>query len=96
MALLNKQFVVETKSVGSSLKFCQIAEGGADLYPRLAPTSEWDTGAAQAVVTAAGGLVVDDSFAELQYNTKENILNPFFYVLADADYDWQKLLSNID
>jgi len=96
MALLNERFVVETKSVGSSLKFCQIAEGGADLYPRLAPTSEWDTGAAQAVVTAAGGLVVDNLFVELQYNTKENILNPFFYVLADADYDWQKLLSNID
>ena len=95
MALLNENFDVDTKNVGSSLKFCQIAEGGADLYPRLAPTSEWDTGAAQAVVTAAGGLVVDDSFAELQYNTKENILNPFFFVIADTDYPWQKLLSNI-
>jgi 3'(2'), 5'-bisphosphate nucleotidase len=95
MALLNENFDVDTKNVGSSLKFCKIAEGGADLYPRLAPTSEWDTGAAQAVVTAAGGLVVDDSFAELQYNTKENILNPFFFVIADTDYPWQKLLSNI-
>ena len=48
--------------MGSSLKLCLIAEGQADLYPRLAPTSEWDTAAAHAVVIAAGGEVVDDEF----------------------------------
>jgi 3'(2'), 5'-bisphosphate nucleotidase len=79
--------------MGSSLKLCLIAEGHADLYPRLAPTSEWDTAAAQAVVEAAGGVVVDDNFQVLRYNTKENILNPFFYVIGDRGYDWEQLLG---
>ncbi|MFT5208419.1 MAG: 3'(2'), 5'-bisphosphate nucleotidase [Flavobacterium sp.] len=90
---LSKCFTVSTLGVGSSLKFCIIAEGKADLYPRLAPTSEWDTAAAQAVVEAAGGLVVDADFKPLRYNTKENILNPFFYVLADPTYDWASALN---
>ena len=91
--ILESKFELETLSVGSSLKFCMIAEGQADLYPRLAPTSEWDTAAAQAVVEAAGGQVVDTSMMPLQYNTKENILNPYFYVFADPDYDWASLLN---
>lgn len=85
--------LVETKNMGSSLKFCLVAEGEADLYPRLAPTSEWDTAAAQAVVEAAGGAVVDSSFKLLRYNTKEDMLNPFFYVIGDQSYDWRHLLS---
>ena len=54
------------KSMGSSLKFCLLAEGQADFYPRLGPTSEWDTAAAHAVVLAAGGLIVtnDATIAE--------------------------------
>ena len=64
---------------GSSLKFCMIAEGLADLYPRLGPTSEWDTAAAQAVVEGAGGSVKDLSGVRLQYSKKE-ILNPHFIV----------------
>ena len=84
---------VETKNMGSSLKLCLVAEGQADLYPRLALTSEWDTAAAQAVVEAAGGKVVDTDFNILSYNTKDDILNPFFYVIGDTDYDWQKLLQ---
>lgn len=62
---------------GSSLKFCRIAEGEADLYPRLAPTCEWDTAAAQAVLEAAGGFVHDLQGQPLRYG-KSNILNPFF------------------
>jgi len=92
MNALSKRFEVKTEGVGSSLKFCLIAEGRADLYPRLAPTSEWDTAAAQAVVEAAGGLVVDSDFKPLRYNTKENILNPHFYVLADPSFDWESAL----
>ncbi|HIG42059.1 MAG: 3'(2'),5'-bisphosphate nucleotidase CysQ [bacterium] len=93
--VLEEAFTLETRNIGSSLKFCLIAEGQADLYPRLAPTSEWDTGAAQAVVEAAGGSVVDAYFNPLQYNTKDNILNPFFYVFADPDFDWPNRLETV-
>jgi len=93
MEMLARNFTVKTESVGSSLKFCLIAEGKADLYPRLAPTSEWDTAAAQAVVEAAGGLVVDAEFNPLRYNTKDSILNPHFYVLADPDFNWRDALT---
>lgn len=69
----------EIKSMGSSLKICLIAEGEADLYPRLGPTSEWDTGAAHAVLLGAGGqLNVAESGEPLRYNQEESVLNPFF------------------
>ena len=68
-------------AMGSSLKICAVADGGADFYPRLGPTSEWDTAAAHAVVHHAGGEVVGLDGAPLVYN-KENILNPFFLVLG--------------
>ena len=68
--------------MGSSLKLCCIADGKADIYPRLGPTSEWDIGAAQCVVEQAGGNVLEyDTKSRLRYN-KENILNPFFIVSA--------------
>jgi 3'(2'), 5'-bisphosphate nucleotidase len=80
-------------SVGSSLKFCWIAEGRADFYPRLAPTSEWDTAAAQAVLVAAGGSVVHaDTLAPLRCNAKDSLLNPSFLAMGDASFDWQTLL----
>ena len=73
----------ELISMGSSIKLCLVAEGKAHIYPRLGPTSEWDTAAAHAVVNAAGGEVInhetDDS---LQYNTKVSVLNPYFIVQA--------------
>ncbi|AMN45545.1 3'-5'-bisphosphate nucleotidase [Steroidobacter denitrificans] len=83
----------ELLSVGSSLKFCLIAEGTADLYPRLGPTSEWDTAAAQAVVCAAGGAVVKLDGTPLTYNAKAEILNPHFLVYADRQRDWLALLK---
>lgn len=72
----------EIVSMGSSLKLCLVAEGKADIYPRLGLTSEWDTAAAQAVVEAAGGQVVrHDNNEPLIYNTnKDTLLNPFFIV----------------
>jgi 3'(2'), 5'-bisphosphate nucleotidase len=71
---------VEFKSSGSSLKLCLVAEGAADVYPRLGPTMEWDTAAAHAVANAAGKKVLDWETREpLRYN-KENLLNPFFIV----------------
>jgi len=84
---------VDTKNMGSSLKLCLVAEGQADLYPRLALTSEWDTAAAQAVVEAAGGCVWDIDLNVLRYNTKDDILNPFFYVIGDTEYPWRELLG---
>ena len=67
----------ETVQAGSSLKFCRIAEGHADIYPRMGPTSEWDTAAAHAVLVAAGGKVQTPEGHPLVYG-KENILNPNF------------------
>lgn len=80
--------------MGSSLKFCVIAEGGADLYPRLGLTSEWDTAAAQAVVEQAGGSVVTLDGKPMKYNAKADILNPFFFVIGASDRDWLALLPD--
>lgn len=79
---------ITLQNVGSSLKFCLLAEGSADFYPRLAPTSEWDTAAAQAVLEAAGGLVVDLDLQPLRYNKPQGLLNPFFFALAMQDTSW--------
>mgnify|MGYP006349238419 CR=1 FL=1 len=72
----------EIVSVGSSLKFCVVAEGGADLYPRLGPTMEWDTAAGQCVAECAGARVLDASGAALHYNRGESLLNPHFGATA--------------
>jgi 3'(2'), 5'-bisphosphate nucleotidase len=80
--------------MGSSLKFCVVAEGGADVYPRLGPTSEWDTAAAQAVVEQAGGAVVTLDGKPMMYNQKEAILNPYFMVIGASDHDWLALLPD--
>jgi len=75
-------------SMGSSLKLCLVAEGAADVYPRLGPTSEWDTAAAQAVVEGAGGRVTDLAGEPLRYNAKAELLNPHFLVFGDRGRDW--------
>lgn len=82
----------ETVSRGSSLKFCLVAEGSADVYPRLGPTSEWDTGAGHAVVLAAGGQVIGTDGKLLLYNSKESLLNPHFIAYADSLRDWRSYL----
>ena len=84
---------VEMLPMGSSLKFCVVAEGGADIYPRLGLTSEWDTAAAQAVVEQAGGAVLELDGKPLAYNAKEDILNPHFLVRGPEDHDWLELLA---
>lgn len=75
-------------AIGSALKFCLVAEGSADVYPRLGLTSEWDTAAAQCVVEAAGGQVVDLNGQPLRYNQKESLLNPHFLVFGDQNHNW--------
>jgi 3'(2'), 5'-bisphosphate nucleotidase len=78
----------EMVPMGSSLKFCVVAEGKADVYPRLGPTSEWDTAAAEAVLTAAGGRVVAIDGEPIAYNKSPNLLNPWFIAAGDASRDW--------
>ncbi len=85
---LNRLGDHELKSVGSSVKFCRVAEGEADLYPRIGPTREWDTAAAQCIVEVAGGAVTDLRGAPLLYNTKPSLLNPYFLVFGDKMRDW--------
>ena len=82
----------EVFPMGSSLKSCLVAEGKADLYARLGPTSEWDTAAAQAIVEEAGGVVVDLAGEALAYNTKDSLLNPSFLVAGDPSVDWRPAL----
>jgi len=83
----------ELVSMGSSLKFCLVAEGQADFYPRFGLTSEWDTAAAQAVVEAAGGCVTTLDGKPLPYNCKDSLLNPDFMVFGDTGRDWAALLA---
>ena len=83
----------ETASLGSSLKLCRVAEGAADVYPRLGPTSEWDTAAAQCVAESAGGRVTDLEGKPLQYN-KPDILNPWFLVTGEGGYHWHALVDH--
>ena len=84
----------EAVSRGSSLKFCLVAEGAADLYPRTGPTSEWDTAAGHCVVECAGGSVQQlPSFAPLRYNQKDSLLNPPFVVMGDASHAWKEVLA---
>ncbi|HET7312916.1 3'(2'),5'-bisphosphate nucleotidase CysQ [Salinisphaera sp.] len=78
----------EPVSMGSSLKFCVIAEGGADFYPRLGPTSEWDTAAGHGVLAAAGGRVTDARGRPLRYNETDSLLNDWFIAYGDSGHDW--------
>ncbi|MAI90099.1 3'(2'),5'-bisphosphate nucleotidase CysQ [Ponticaulis sp.] len=83
---LGKFKVAELVSMGSSLKFCMIAAGDADLYPRLGRTMEWDTGAAHAVISAAGGRVLTLEGIDLTYGKKERGYdNPHFVVYGDVE-----------
>ena len=68
---------------GSSLKFCEIAEGKADIYPRFGPTSEWDIAAGHIILLEAGGKLKSIDNKDLVYNAKEDILNPHFFAYAD-------------
>lgn len=79
--------------LGSSLKSCLVAEGKADLYIRLGPTSEWDTAAAQCIVEEAGGQITDLQMQRLSYNNKDSLLNPYFFVFGDKTIPWNQFLQ---
>jgi 3'(2'), 5'-bisphosphate nucleotidase len=80
--------------MGSSLKICLVAEGAADVYPRLGPTSEWDTAAAQAILESAGGRMIDVAGRPLRYNSKDDLLNPYFLAFGDQQRDWLAPIQN--
>ena len=78
---------VQAVAMGSSLKICLVAEGQADVYPRLGPTSEWDIGAAHCVLNEAGGSILDCNGNQLVYN-KRDLRNPWFIAMGDPTYNW--------
>jgi 3'(2'), 5'-bisphosphate nucleotidase len=92
-ALLERLEGAECVSMGSSLKFCLVAEGRADFYPRLVPTMEWDTAAAQCILETAGGYLVDLSGRRLLYN-KDDLRNPSVLAYGDDSMDWRALLED--
>lgn len=73
---------------GSALKFCWLAEGFADVYPRFSPTSEWDTAAGQCILEEAGGTVIDTKGRVLRYNTKPSLCNSAFLAVGDKSHVW--------
>jgi 3'(2'), 5'-bisphosphate nucleotidase len=81
-------------NIGSSLKFCLLAEGAADCYPRLAPTSQWDTAAAQGVVEGAGGVVLNLDGTTFDYPARETLLNSFFLALP-GEATWRGALLEL-
>ena len=85
---------LQLANIGSSLKFCLLAEGAADCYPRLAPTSQWDTAAAQGVLEGAGGEVLDLSGEAFSYPPRESLLNEFFLALP-AKATWRGRLLEL-
>ena len=84
---------VQLLGMGSSLKFCRMAEARLDVYPRFAPTSEWDTAAGQCVLECAGGSVITLDGQALGYNSKASLLNPDFLALGDPDLPWRDWLG---
>ncbi|MEH6455029.1 MAG: 3'(2'),5'-bisphosphate nucleotidase CysQ [Cocleimonas sp.] len=84
----------DLQSMGSSLKMCMVAEGTADLYPRLWLTSEWDTAAAHCIVDEAGGSIVKTDMTPLLYNTKDSLLNPYFFAIGNNDVAWDSYLTD--
>jgi 3'(2'), 5'-bisphosphate nucleotidase len=93
-AALTRMGNIEASSMGSSLKFCSVADNRLDVYPRFAPTSEWDTAAGQAIVEAAGGCMLHLDGSKFQYNCKASLLNPHFIVLANTHLPWRSWLHD--
>ncbi len=97
-ALEEKYGEIDAVAYGSSLKFCALADGRADLYPRLGPTSQWDTAAGQAVLEAAGGAVWAPDGSRFSYEPRETFLNTNFLACSDKskcadDYLWARFRS---
>lgn len=94
LAVLERIGEHQRLGLGSSLKFCRIAEGRMDVYPRFGPTSEWDTAAGQCVLECAGGAVLRLDGRTLDCNNKPSLLNPDFIALGDAMLPWRTWLHD--
>jgi 3'(2'), 5'-bisphosphate nucleotidase len=94
-AMLARLTNPQLRSMGSSLKFCLVAEGKADIYLRDLPTMEWDTAAAQCIVEAAGGGVYSLDGERLHYG-KSGLKNPAIMTVGDSRLDWRSLISNLE
>jgi len=92
-AMLENLPNAELVSMGSSLKFCLVAEGAADLYPRFVPTMEWDTGAAQCILEEAGGALCTLNGYRLAYGRK-NLRNPSIVAAGHPAIDWKSLMPS--
>ncbi len=95
-----KKFLAQFSSLnllycGSALKFCWVAEGLADIYPRFSPTFEWDTAAGQCILNEAGGLIVDKIGQELQYNMSPSLQTADFLAIADKRHHWLHYLKSL-
>src|SRR5690606_2237428 len=88
-ALMKRIGPIDPVALGSSLKFCWLAEGRMDVYPRFGPTSEWDTAAGQAILEGAGGLLVDPRGRPLRYNQRDTGLHGDFIALGDPLLPWR-------
>lgn len=86
----------QSMPLGSSLKFCLVARGAADVYLRRGATSEWDTAAAQSVLEEAGGAVLDLDGEPLRYNRGDSLINPEFIAVGDTSVDWKARLRAAD
>ncbi len=84
---------IEPLALGSSLKFCRLAEGAMDVYPRFGPTSEWDIAAGQAILEAAGGRVLDPRGRPFRYNQRDTLLNGDFIALGDPELPWREWVN---
>lgn len=91
-AFLDRLSNAEVTSMGSSLKVCLVAEGKADFYPRVVPTMQWDTAAAQAILEAAGGQLTDLAGSPLHYH-KDQLRNPSILVFGDSRIPWARFFA---
>ena len=93
-SFIDRMGETEPLGLGSSLKFCKLADGTLDVYPRFGPTSEWDTAAGQCVLEGAGGAVLDPQGRPFRYNQRERILNGDFIALGDVALPWREWLAS--
>ena len=92
-AFIERMGETEPLGLGSSLKFCRLADGGLDVYPRFGPTSEWDTAAGQCVLEGAGGALLDPRGRPFRYNQRDTVLNGDFIALGDVGLPWRNWLA---
>ena len=95
-AFLRKIPDYELVYCGSALKICYVAEGRADIYPRLGPTGEWDTAAGQCILREAGGEIFDLQGQPLRYNTRRSTENPPFLAVGDCQHNWNDYFTLLE